>query len=746
MPARKNTFKSYLPVVLMLAIMFMLLHSMTNAISQSENLSRYFVLLLILTLIGLTVMLVMIGWHLIRLLVQLKKKRPGARLTARLFIIFSVLSLAPVSILYYYSIHFILSGVDSWFDVKIDNAMTDAIKLSQASLNLQKKSKRIITRQILNNLTDSSKAGIALTLSQAREEINANELTLFDVDGRVIATANADPLTIVPNSPKLNILQQVKDGMDYINLETSEKIADSEENKAELQHQKKVSLRIVILDQRDRPYILQAIFPTSANIAKLSLRLENALVRYKKLSYLRSPLKKIFLLTLFLVLLFSAFTALWIAFVFSRRLIDPLSAIAEGTSAVAEGDFSHQLTPISGRNEISFLVHSFNLMTRRLSRAKRETEISRKMLESQTAYLQTVLAELSTGVITFNAGLQITTINVAAEKILKMALKPFLAWSVDDIQQQPLKTLLNEINPFFQNPKINHWHGEIKLQRDERLQILNVSISDLGSNDKENQGFVLVFDDVSGLISAQRDAAWGEVARRLAHEIKNPLTPIQLSAERLRHKYLKTMNEEDGKVLIKATNTIVQQVEAMKAMVNEFSDYAKPSKINPKPILIDQFIADILELYSHTENIQIILSFNAEYAYIEADALRLRQVIHNLIKNAQEAIKAKEIKEGKIEVKTRIIEEQDQFFVEFSVADNGTGFDTECQGHIFEPYVTTKSKGTGLGLAIVNKIIEEHRGKIWGENRPDGGAIMTLRLPLSSNDSFLHLLADKSGT
>ena len=433
-----------------------------------------------------------------------------------------------------------------------------------------------------------------------------------------------------------------------------------------------------------------------------------------------------------MVLLFSVFAAVWTAFVSARRLVEPLSAIAQGTSAVADGDFSHQLPTISGKHEVRFLVDSFNLMTRRLSRAKRETELSRNQLEDQTAYLQTVLGELTTGVITFDEKLYLITLNSAAEEILKMSLLPFLATHIDEIEQAPLKTLIDEIRPTLENDDHCSWHGEVKIQRDERLQILNVAVSDLSLKNKQANGFILVFDDVSGLISAQRDAAWGEVARRLAHEIKNPLTPIQLSAERLRHKYLKTMNKDDAAILDRATNTIVQQVEAMKTMVNEFSDYAKPSKINPKPILLDSFIANILELYNNTEQIKINLKLDADGVCIEADELRLRQVVHNLIKNAQEAILAKKDPRGQITATTQKIEVDGAFFVEFSVADDGGGFDPECQGQIFEPYVTTKTKGTGLGLAIVNKIIEEHGGKIWGENQETGGAIMTLRLPISA--------------
>jgi nitrogen fixation/metabolism regulation signal transduction histidine kinase len=238
-----------------------------------------------------------------------------------------------------------------------------------------------------------------------------------------------------------------------------------------------------------------------------------------------------------------------------------------------------------------------------------------------------------------------------------------------------------------------------------------------------------VFDDITTLIKAQRDSAWGEVARRLAHEIKNPLTPIQLAAERLRHKYLHKMDEKDANVLDRSTHTIVQQVEAMKEMVNAFSDYARPSQMTPTPLILDNLVSEILDLYRDSvAGIELNSDLASDQAKIEADPVRLRQVVHNLVKNAQEAVI--DNRGGRIEISTRQVHAADSRFVEFQVCDDGPGFDAEIMTNLFEPYVTTKSSGTGLGLAIVKKIIEEHGGMIWAENLSEGGGQVAFRLPV----------------
>jgi PAS domain S-box-containing protein len=346
-------------------------------------------------------------------------------------------------------------------------------------------------------------------------------------------------------------------------------------------------------------------------------------------------------------------------------------------------------------------------------------------LQTQHNYLETVLGGLSTGVMALDAELRIQTANRAADQILGLP--------VGELEGKDLRVLgmrSEALGPFVERVAegleqgVDQGRAEIALYRGGGRQVLLCRHSPLEVGRGVPVGHVLVFDDVTELVKAQRDAAWGEVARRLAHEIKNPLTPIQLSAERLRHRFLRKMTPEDGKVLDRATHTIVQQVEAMKSMVNDFSDYAKPSKLQLEPLPVDAFLTEVIALYEGGTQ-QVVMQAAAPGLTIEADPVRLRQVMHNLLKNAVEAGGA----EGRIVVSSRVEEEEGSDFVEIAVSDNGPGFDPELITQAFEPYVTSKTKGTGLGLAIVKRIVAEHGGMVHAENLAEGGGRVVLRLP-----------------
>jgi len=484
-----------------------------------------------------------------------------------------------------------------------------------------------------------------------------------------------------------------------------------------------------------RRFILQGLFPASTYLQELGERVQDAYVRYRELAYLRDSVMFSFSLTLFLVLLFSFFAALWTAFYSARRLVAPIRDIAEGTRAVAEGDFDTQVPEPRTQDELAQLVGSFNAMTRRLSQARATTEASRQELEAQRAYLETVLGRLSSGVMTVDDQQRLRTANPAAHQILRADPEaylgePFAALGKESPQlAQFVDTLAGPLAD-----DSGEWREEITLYGGEGRQVLLCRVSPLPAGEG---GHVLVFDDVTTLVKAQRDAAWGEVARRLAHEIKNPLTPIQLSAERLRRKFLKTMPGDEAGVLDRATHTIVQQVEAMKEMVNAFSDYAKPSQLQRSPLAVDQLVVDVMELYRAAPGaVSVLVQPGAPGALVEADPVRLRQVLHNLVKNALEAVADRA--QGEVEVRTRVVEAGECPLAEIQVLDNGSGFDEANLGQIFEPYVTTKTRGTGLGLAIVKKIVEEHGGIIWAANRPEGGGCMTLRLPVCAASAAAH--------
>ncbi len=715
-PALKRFFSGILPVVALLLLLLVALHLLSGAVQNAEALNRWFLPLLGFILFGLIGLLVVVIVNVVRLVISYRQEAAGSRLTLRMVALFVAVALVPVSVVYFYSQQFLLHGIDSWFDVQIDSAMEDTLNLSQASLDLHRRERLRSTQKILSELTEVSIAGLTLSLEDERERSGASELALFESSGRVIAVINADPTQLVPEKPDDSILQQVREGGSFVGL-----LPATEGGLLEV--------RVVVADP-SRPLILQALFPTSETVSKLTDKVQGSYSRYRELAFLRSSLKSTFTLALALVLLFSLLGAIWAAFVTARRLAAPVADIAKGTKAVAAGDYDKQLPRPKGHDDLSFLVVSFNAMTRRIARARDAAARSQQEVEAQRAYLQTVLSHLSSGVMTFDLENRLRTANGAASEILQFDLTDYTGKSLDALAagSQQLGQLVEVIRtPITESAE--EWQQEVTLYGSEGRQVLLCRSTPLMSPEDGRSGQVLVFDDITALIRAQRESAWGEVARRLAHEIKNPLTPIQLSAERLRHKYLGKMPQEDGAVLDRATHTIVSQVEAMKAMVNAFSDYARPPKMNPQPVQLDEFLSEVLDLYrTGGSDPQFEVSLEAAEAQIEADPVRLRQVVHNLVKNAQEAIA--DSSDGRVEVMSRQRQEADCRFVEVQVLDNGPGFGDENPNHLFEPYVTKKTKGTGLGLAIVKKIVEEHGGMIWAENRPQGGACVIIRLPI----------------
>jgi nitrogen fixation/metabolism regulation signal transduction histidine kinase len=717
--ARRRRYRRGLAAMLLLLVTLLaVLQMMSSAVQNSAALTDWFMPLLLFSVAGLLLLVVLISINLFKLLRDYRHRVAGSRLALRLVVIFTLLAVVPAGLVFHYSLQFLLRGIDSWYDVQIDNAMEDALALSQASLGLHRRELLRFTQRALGRLEDSSRAALALSLGEVRDTGGAVEMTLLDGSGRLVAASNANPESLIPDRPDNALLQQVRAGTDYAGL-TPWGEGDQ------------LHIRVVTRDPAGRDLILQAIYPTSSNISDLSDRVQNAYAAYRERAYLRESIKFSFALTLSLALFTTLFFAAWAAFWTARRLVAPVRDIAEGTRAVAAGDYDKQLPMPRARDELSFLVASFNAMTRRIAQARNAAERSQRELEAQRAYLQTVLAGLSNGVMALDPQGLITTANPAAQQILSLDLaamegRPLRALAEENPQLQPF---VDGIAEDLGNAA-SEWRGEIALYRQSGRQVLLCRRSALDFGDHEQPGQVLVFDDITALIKAQRDAAWGEVARRLAHEIKNPLTPIQLSAERLRHKCLGRLDADLARVLDRATHTIIQQVEAMKTMVNAFSDYAKPSQMQPQPVQLDALVGEVLELY---RGLPVPLYFhrNAAQARIDADPVRLRQVLHNLLKNAEEAVA--NCADGQVDVHTLVGQQNDCQYVEIQVLDNGPGFDPDQLDRVFDPYVTSKEKGTGLGLAIVKKIVDEHGGAIWAENRAEGGGRMIIRLPALSD-------------
>ncbi len=706
-------YPGMIPVAALLVVLFVALDLMSDAVQNSETLSRAFLPLLSLVLLGLLVLAVMVVVNLVKLVHRYRRQATGSRLTSRILVHFALISLLPVGVVYYYSLGFLLHGIDSWFDVEIDRAMEDAIALNQASLDFNQRLLLRYSEQLFAGIEDNSMTALALSLEELRRRAGALEVLILGPGGQVYAHANEDPTQLVPDYPEREILQRVRAGTNYVGLETR---AGGDP-----------VIRVLVADTISRLRGMQIIFPTSEHIGQLSQRLEDAYNRYAELSYLRQSLKLSFSVTLSLVLGFGLMAALIAAFHTARRLVAPVEDLARGTWAVATGDYEQQLPVPSHNDELAFLVTSFNTMTHRIAQARDAAARSRQAVEAQRAYLETVLGRLSSGVVSIDSDQRLRTANPAASHIL--GLVP------DQVQGQNLAGLTHQhpwisswaeaVQEHLDAPE--DWRAEITLFSGEGRQVLLCRGSPLLCLDDSEQGHVVVFDDITTLLTAQRDAAWGEVARRLAHEIKNPLTPIQLSAERLRHKLLPKLRDRDAGILDRATHTIVAQVEAMQAMVNDFSSYARPSRMETEPLRLDALIAEVMDLYRGAgPESGLELRLAAPDTWIMGDPRRLRQVIHNLVKNAQEAVEG--CAEPHILVATSRVEHAEQHYLELQVRDNGGGIDAALLGTIFDPYVTTKAKGTGLGLAIVKKIIEEHGGIIRTENL-NGGVRLVARFP-----------------
>ena len=709
------------PILALVVLLLISLTMMGNATDGTARFDQIYSLLLVINAVGLLLLCALIIWNLVRLLQQVRAKRAGARLTSKLVIVFALLAFTPVVVVYQFSLKFLYQGIDSWFDVRIEQALNDAIELGRTALEVNMREHLKRTKVFAEELNNLDNLNIGTGLDNIRRLSGARELTLFDAAGKVVASSNEDPTTLVPNRPNDTILLQVRKNRNYIGLDP---IGDQG-----------LSIRVVVnlpvAASGGQPRALQALYPFTDKMSVLANSVESAYGRYRELAYLRKPLKISFTLTLSLVLLLTLLSALWAAFYSARRVVAPLRDLAEGTRAVAGGDLETRLAP-SSDDEIGFLLESFNDMTQNLKRARDQASASRNQVESQRRFLEAVLARLSTGVITLDADQQVYTCNAAAAQILDIQAGQILGRHPDS---------LSAIEPNLEQFSLGVrevMHGrerpaEILLETSGDSKIITLTGTTLASP----PGYLLVFDDITALVRAQREVARSEVARRLAHEIKNPLTPIQLSAERLRHKYLERMHGDDRDTLDRLTRTIVQQVEAMKGMVNAFSDYARTPVMQVASVSLNNLVQDVVELYRNDDqHLDLKLELDPALPDIQADENRLRQILHNLIKNAFEASDNHQVLiSTHYHADTHRGDDHERPLlppVELRVRDRGPGFPPDFIPRAFDPYVTTKTRGSGLGLAIVKKIVEEHGGAVQAMNASEGpaGAIVKINLPV----------------
>jgi PAS domain S-box-containing protein len=715
MATEKIKFPFNLSVLILFGLILLSLQLMSSATQESSQLSAMYSWLLLVNALGSVVLLILVGANIYSLIQHTKRREAGSRLTTRMVSLFVVLALAPAVIVFYFSMQFLHQGIDSWFNVEIDRAMEDALELSQASLDQRMRWHLKQTQQLTEKLEASSENLVTLEIENFREISGASEMTLFSRQGRIIASSSINPGDILPSLPDEHIWLQLRQNAEYVALAPI--------------HEEELMIRVIVTVKAQEPQYLQALYPVPVRIADLADSVEFAFVRYQEMNFLRNSLKMSFSLALSLVLLMSLLAAIWAAFISIRNIIAPVKELVKGTQAVASGHYDQQL-PVIAQDDLGFLVKSFNDMTHRIAVARDETRQAGFEVENQRAYLETILANLTAGVISFDELYKIRTANQAAYRIFHIHVNQFIGRTLLELIQsyselaEPLKSIQRLLE---QADDI--WQQRIAFLGPNGRQELLCRGTPLFSQEGQRVGAVVVFDDVTDLIQAQKNAAWGEVARRLAHEIKNPLTPIQLSAERLQHKLSDKLESTDAEILQRSTKIIVQQVEAMKEMVDDFSEYAKPSKKQTVDINLSSLVQEVLALYALKSEVQFKAHYEAGLLIVNGDPVSIRQVLHNLIKNALEAIDA----HGLIEITLHKVQKNNTDFIEIALYDDGPGIKDEQIEKIFEPYVTTKAKGTGLGLAIVKKIIEEHGGAIWIDTNRKVGAGFIIQLPASNS-------------
>lgn len=684
---------------------------------NSNDFDRLHNVIFAINIAGIVLLFILLVGNLARLWRDYRTHVPGSRLKARMVGMFVGLAALPLIIVFYFSLQFINRGIDSWFNVEVEKGMEDALKLSQAALSMQVRTHLNTTQSIAQQLGRGDERQLVFELSMMRRESGASEITIYGSNNRILATSSDSSEAELPRALTEEVMLQLQQGRPYVALDPEGYIV-------------RTAVLFRISGRAEPIGVLQAQFPITERLARMAESVDTSYLGYQRMLYLRQPLKETLSLTLTIIFMLSLLASVYGAFILARRLVAPIQDLVAGTRAVAQGNFDTRL-PKPSRDEIGFLINSFNDMTQRLASARREASLSEALVEAERANLEVILARLSTGVVALEADMRIRTANEASGAILNVDLEKRVGeYLVDVAKGEPLLEQFVDVAQLHLSAGEIEWREQLVLRGETGRRILTCACTTLPGDEDHAAGYVIVFDDITALLQAQRDAAWGEVARRLAHEIKNPLTPIQLSAERMRRKYLGTMDAEDAEILDRATHTIVQQVEAMKEMVNAFSDYARAPDMDIGLFSMDKLVSEVVELYRAQESgIDIILTSDSSMPMIEADIGRVRQILHNLIRNAIEALE--NTADGQIDVHVSVAEIDHVEIMQIKVEDNGPGFEEKSLSQVFDPYVTTKPKGTGLGLAIVKKLVEEHLGSIRAVNSTAGGAVISIRLPLN---------------
>ena len=710
-------------VLSLLAVSLILLGRATNNPHETQEINTWLVPLNGLILIILSGLIL---YNLFQLVSQLKSRQAGSRYTARLVAAFAILTIIPVLIVSFFSMNFLGDRIDTWFDVKIEGALDDSLELTGRALDVKMRQHLFDLEQLAKEmvLLEDSTTVYGAIMDRKRVLLGAYEMVLFSPDNRVRVYSGDAYDRVLPHFPTDDIFRTLSARGYMYQLEPDPKDG----------FYSRVALTLQLGINRDSS-VLTALFPFSETEQRLAKNVELARTQYHTTSANRNQIKYSFRLTLLLIMVLSILFSILAAFLYSKKLTEPIRKLLDGTVAVASGNLYKKL-PVSKNDDFRLLARSFNAMTSRLAEASKESEESQRQIQHQRDYLNVVLDYINSGVMTIDKHGVIHRSNAALEQVLQTSFTQYIGKTFEEMckEQEKLRPLYDVVSPYLQNNE-KEWQVEFNLPLSNSHQSLICRGAKLPALLDGSQGHVVLIDDITDMIQAEHEAAWSEVARRLAHEIKNPLTPIQLSAERLQYKLLPELSDGSAELLKRMSKTIISQVDNMKTMVDAFSQYAHTPEIKFQHVKINTLVQEVAELYrENSQQADIVLTL-AEVPDVHVDANRIRQMLVNLFKNALEAMpEAQNFK--KIVVVTSYNQDENRAchnHVMIEIIDNGNGINEDILANLFTPYVSNKKTGTGLGLSIVKKIAEEHSGKVFASNNKEDGARMTICLPISTS-------------
>ena len=729
-PSKTVRWMIGLGVTLLLILGLVLLVLLTQATGNRALYDRNYDRLYTVNMVVAGLLLLGLLWGASRLIIRLRQGQFGSRLLVKLAAILALVGVVPGVLIYVVSYQFVSRSIESWFDVKVEGALVAGLNLGRVTLDTLTDDLAKQSRVAAQQLVDVQEASAAIALDRVRTQMDAGDAVLWSLDGRLIASAGSSRFAVRPERPTSAQFKQVRSKLSVEiveGLDESSSVSNGRIKVLTLVPQNSFNLK-------DDPWVLQISQDLPATLVANALDVQSANREYQERALAREGLRKMYIGTLTLSLIMAVLAAVLIAMLLGNQLARPLLLLALGMRQVAAGDLSPKYT-LQGKDELGGLTRSFAEMTQQLSDARSAVERSLNQLDAARGNLQTILDNLTAGVIVLNAKGIIQSSNPGATRILKepLAAHEKMAFiSLPNLQNFAIgvQEQFELLNADKDRHELDHWQKSFEIHAaGQGLEATSVTLVARGAILPDGMR-LLVFDDISEIVSAQRSQAWGEVARRLAHEIKNPLTPIQLSAERLERKLDGKLAEADQSVLSKSVKTIVDQVAAMKRLVNEFRDYARLPSADLNPLDLNNLIQDVLVLYAQepTETAtraQVYLDLDPNLPLIEGDAQQLRQVVHNLIQNAQDASEFN----TKIMLTTRWSPARKR--VRLTVTDEGPGFAPHILQRAFEPYVTTKAKGTGLGLAVVKKIADEHGARLDLANLLEDGVVKGAQVSLS---------------